>query len=139
MSRFRGAPPDVRRQTEKRFEAQCGEADTGAHNVDDGIDGTDFMEMDLFERDIVHSSFGFAKCGEDGGGAAFYFRIEIRLLENLLDCSQRTVRFRVFGVHAHVRGSHAILPNFPGGDFPAGHRKALKLATQDIEWATGAD
>jgi hypothetical protein len=45
------------------------EGDAGADDVDDGIDGTDFVELDAFGWDTVDASFGDGDALEDGEGA----------------------------------------------------------------------
>ncbi len=59
------------------------EADAGANNVDDGVDGAHFVKMNFFERHVVDAGFGFAKFREDRGGAFAHLRRELRFLQNL--------------------------------------------------------
>src|SRR5258707_13001255 len=39
----------------------------------------------------------------------------------------------VFGLHFHVRGRHAVLPDFFGRDFPAGDIEAAQLFAQVLK------
>src|SRR5256885_8851092 len=45
----------------------------------------------------------------------------------------------VFGLHFHVRGRHAVLPDFFGRDLPSGNVEAAQLFAQVIEREASVD
>ena len=66
---FAVPPPTLSGEQANLLDAECVEADAGADDVDDGVDGADFVEMNFFERYVVDVCFGFAKFLKNGGGA----------------------------------------------------------------------
>jgi hypothetical protein len=107
-----GAAAYVESRAGEFLDAQDLEADAGPDDVYDGIDRADFVEMDLFKRDVVHPGFGFAELLEDGTCAVVDLGCQLRFLQNFQYISQRAMLLLVFGSYPGVGCGHAVLPNF---------------------------
>jgi hypothetical protein len=58
MGHFSVATTYVQRRARKFVDAESVKPDASSNDVDDRVDGAHFMEMDLFERDVVNAGFG---------------------------------------------------------------------------------
>src|SRR5580765_3928459 len=98
MSHLDGATTNVQGGAGEGLDAQSREADTRPDNVDDGIDGANFVEMDLLERHVVDSGFGNTETAEDGGCALLHRRRKRRLRNDVENRAERAVRVGVLGL-----------------------------------------
>jgi len=137
VSHFRRAAADVQSGAGELFDAQRVKADAGAHDVHYGINGAHFVKMNFFERHVVDAGFGFAKFCEDRGGAFAHLGCELRLLQDFEDRAERAMLLLVFGVDLDVGGGHAVLPDFFGGEFPAGDLQAAQFGAEEFHAAAG--
>src|SRR4029077_9306107 len=110
MGRLGCASAHVQGRTGERFDAQGREADTRSDNVDDRVDGADFVEVNLLERHVMDSGFGYTKIAEDGGGTLLHGRREWGLTDDVENGAERAVRVSVFGLDLDVSRGHPILP-----------------------------
>jgi hypothetical protein len=67
-----GAAADVEGRGEPAVDGEGLGSGGGADDVDDGVDGTDLVEVDLFDGDGVDGGFGLAEELEGAAGAGFY-------------------------------------------------------------------
>ena len=58
-------------------DAQQVEADDGADDIEDGVGGADFVELDLVDGGAVDVGFGFGEAAEDLAGFLFYLRLQV--------------------------------------------------------------
>ena len=112
-------------------------ADASADDVHDGVNGAHFVKMNFFERHVVDASFGFAKFCEDRAGAFAHLRSELRFLQEFEDGAERPMLLLVFGLDLDVGGGHAVLPDFFGGELPAGDLEATQLEAEVLHVAAG--
>ena len=76
-------------------------SDGGADDVDDGVDGANFVEVDIFDGHGVDAGFGFAEELEGAGGASFYGGGERRGLDDGEDRGEGAVV--LMGVFVRMR------------------------------------
>lgn len=62
------AGTDIEGGAGKFGDAEKVETDGGADDVDDGVDGADFVEMNFFDGNVVDFGFGFAEAAKDLAG-----------------------------------------------------------------------
>ena len=130
---FRGAAANVQRRTGELLDAERFKSDARADDVHDGVDCANFVEMNLFDGDIVDRGFRFAEFAENRCSLIADLRRKFRLLQNVENGAKRTMLALVFGLHFHVGGRHAVLPDFFGRNFPSGNFEAAQLLAQVIE------
>ncbi len=82
VGHFCGAAADVKSRAGEGFDSENLEANAGADDVNDGVYGADFMEVDFFEWDVVDGGFGFAEFRENGSGADFHAGCERGFLDD---------------------------------------------------------
>jgi hypothetical protein len=59
----------IQRRTSEFVDAQHFETDRRAHDVDNRIDGADFMKVNLFDGNLMNASLGFGQPRENLAGA----------------------------------------------------------------------
>src|SRR5262249_47554511 len=134
---FFGAPADVERGAGEFFNYERLEADASADDVNDRGDGAGFVGMDFFERDGGGGGLGFAELGEDGGSAVADGGLERRFLQDVQDRGEGAVLGLVFGGDFDVSRGHAVLPDFFGGELPAGDVEAMEGGTELVDGEAG--
>jgi hypothetical protein len=77
------AAADVDGRTIPALDAERSEADSGAGDIDDSVDGAYFVKMYLVERQIVDGGFGFAEELEGAEGECAGIGWEWRFVEDL--------------------------------------------------------
>ena len=65
---FDGTVADYRRRGVNLIDLKNFKSEAGGDDVNDGIDGTYFVKMHLFDSGIVDFGFGFGECGKNGDG-----------------------------------------------------------------------
>src|SRR5712664_373216 len=66
---FRGASADIHSRACELFNTHRVEPDASADDIHDGVNSANFMKVNLFERNVVDTGFGFAELCENGCGA----------------------------------------------------------------------
>ena len=72
MSHFRSAAANIERRASELLNTERIEANARADDIDDGVDRTNFMKMNFFDRNIVYGGFGFTEFAKNGGGSFSY-------------------------------------------------------------------
>ena len=91
-----------------------------ADDVHNGIDGADFVEMNLFEWRVVNVRFGLAKFLKNARSAFSNLRSELRIRQNFKNGARGSMLLLVFGLDTlDASGGHAIFPDLLGGERPA--------------------
>ena len=116
------------------------EGGTRAHDVDDGIEATHLMEMDLGHRCLMQVRLGFGQGGEHGlSSLANTFR-ETGLLDETGDVRIRTHHGTVVvGMHHQVGGAEARALRGFRADLPSPYRQAADDGLHFIEVGAGVD
>ena len=86
--RVHGAGSDVDRRADHLGDVEQREGRAGAGDVADGIDGADFVEMDLLDRDPVYFGFRLAEPLKHGDGILFRAVRQARAFDHLEDVRQ---------------------------------------------------
>ena len=89
-----GADDDVR--TRGRRDAEMVQPGAGAHDVDDGVVGADFVEVYLLDGSVVNGGFGFGQALEDLLGLIAHQRREVGGVDDLGDMRQVPMLARGF-------------------------------------------
>src|SRR5882762_4140320 len=94
MLRVHRAAAYVHRRAKNRFHSQQLQCRACTNNVADGIDGADFVEMYFLDRYVVNLRLGRTQLLEHSRGISPGALRQSRLLDDLDDMPQMTVRLR---------------------------------------------
>ena len=82
------AASEFDRRGPDRIHAEKVAADGRAHDIDDGVDGPDFVEMDRLHRDAVDLGLGRGDAAKDGQTRAAHGRIQAACLDEAFNGGQ---------------------------------------------------
>src|ERR1700676_4785526 len=91
---------------------------TRPNDVNNGIDRTDFVEMNFLNWRVMDVRLGLSKFLKNARSTFSNGRSELRIRQNFKNGGERTVLLLVFGLDAHIRGGHAIFPDLLAGQRP---------------------
>ena len=91
MGAVYGAAADVERRGEPAVHFEVLAADCGADDVDDGVDGSDFVEVNAFDGHRMDAGFGFAEKLEGSRRTSFYRIGEQGRPDDAEDCGERAM------------------------------------------------
>ena len=92
-------------------------ATAGAHDIGDGIGRADFVEVDLFDGDLVDLRFGFPQAAEHGDGIFFGARGKRGLFDHLDDVREVAMGVGFLGRDVVLGGADAVpFDLFEGND-----------------------
>ncbi len=77
------AAADVQRRADPFIDAQCFCGHGGANDIDDGIDSSDLVEMDLFDVAVVNFGFSRAQSFKDSDGPSLSGCADGRAVDDL--------------------------------------------------------
>ena len=98
MGAFDGACADVEGRADPLINGETFRADGGANDIDEGVDGSNFVEVDVFDAAVVDLGFGRAEVFEDANGRGFGCGGNVGGVDDLAD----------FGETASVRVSVGV-------------------------------
>ena len=84
------------------------QADSAADNVDDGVNGTDFMKMDLVQTHLMNFCLRFAESPEDAACPVAYRLSERTLCKHGVDLRPGASRLMVFADNFDARTTDAV-------------------------------
>ena len=129
------------RRNVDRVDAEELECHDRAGDVDDGIHGSDVVEVDLVARRAVGARLGLGQPREDPRGLRADRGGEPAPLEDRQDVTERAVVLVRAGVDidVHLGGTESRLPHLARDELPSLERELLELASQRIEWGARID
>ena len=86
-----GAAPDVQRRRDDVVDAEPLHREHDADDVDDGVDGADFVQVNLVDRHVVDRGLGLAEALEQRLGAGLPRRRQRRVTDEVRDLAQRAM------------------------------------------------
>ncbi len=102
-------PPAERDRTDDDpLDTQLFEGEAGAHDVDDRVDTTDLVEMDISGVDAVDVGFGPGELAEDREGSRSYPFGQRCLFDDGHDVDGAPVRLVAVDRHRHVGGRDSM-------------------------------
>jgi hypothetical protein len=91
-----GATADVERRGDPAINAEQFSADGRGHNVHDGVDCADFMEVNLLDIDAVNGGFSFTEHLKGAAGAVFHRIRKIGAADDVEDRRKMAMLVGVF-------------------------------------------
>jgi len=123
----------------KAFNAEEIETDRGANDVNNGVNGADFVEMNFFDGDIVDFSFGLAEAAEDFAGVFGGARSERCAVDHFQDVRKMAMMMRVASFDVNFCGGNGFAFDAFGGDGPAVEMELAQLGFEGGEFEAGVD
>jgi len=133
------AAADVEDGAGKFVNAEKFETDGGADDIEDGVDRSDFVEMDLVYRDLVDFGFGFGEAGENFSGTIGGAGGEGSISDALEDDREVAMMVVFAGVDFDVGGEEGSPLDFFGGDGPVFEAEFAEFGFDGAEGGTGVD
>ncbi len=130
MRRLHHSATNIERRRHDAVGAEPLQGVHGADDVDDGVEGADFMEVDLLDRHVVNRGLGFRQALEQCLRAIASGRRQCRLVDQLEDPGEVPMRMRIGPAvfaddklrRRDPRPEHALRADLVAGDGEASER-----------------
>ena len=94
-------------RTSEAFDPKQLKTDRRADNIDDCVQRANFMEVHVLNRFVVYSGFSLGQTRKDLRGSILHGLTQTRVVNDLQNVAQVTMRMFVLSVYASVRGTNA--------------------------------
>jgi len=115
------------------FDAEPVQAEDDADDIDDGVDGAYFVEVDAVDGGAVDFGLGLGEAQEDAFGVFFYVGSEVGFVDDFVDVGQVAVALGGKpGLDVEVGGGDALLFYFFYDEFVAVDRQFGQFTAQQV-------
>src|SRR5215213_5924390 len=122
----------MKRRTGEALDLQSVETDCRANHVDDGIERTDLVKVNVIDRLVMNTRFSFGKSREDLHRTLLHSVRQCRTVDNLFNIRERSVAVLVCRLNARVRRTQTRAINCLEVDAEPGNRKQRELPAQEV-------